>query len=415
MLDVNTVVRRLAGMVTPSALPSFDAPGALRVLHVVSSLDRRAGGTVTAVAGLARAQADAGARVAVVTSFTHGEDLGMLGELRSAGVVAEAVGPVGRRLGRWNARAQKRLSAMVTQCDVVHIHACWEEIQHRAARAASHAGKPYVFAPHGMLDPWSLSQRAWKKRLYLAMRLRRDLNHAARLHVTTRAEGDLLAPLRLTPPRLVMPNGLNLEEFARMPPRGQWRAQRNISAEKPLVLFLGRIHPKKGFDLLIPAMAQLTDLPWTLAIAGPDEGGYLNQVKKLISQHQLDDRVVCTGMLLGSEKFGALHDADLFVLPSYQENFGIAVVESLAAGTPVMISESVNLAHEVREGQVGDVVALNPEAIAASLRASLTNQHAPGTEGLRSRAQAFAFERYDWRQIAPQWLNHYKEICGIEG
>src|SRR5262249_48936832 len=157
---------------------------------------------------------------------------------------------------------------MVRQADVVHIHALWEEVQHRAARTAWQRGKPYLIRPCGMLDPWSLAQGRLRKALYLRWRLRTNLNRAAALHFPSQPERALTRPLRLRVPALVEPNGISLEEFADLPARGKFRSGHNIPADGPLILFMSRIHPKKGLDLLVPAFAQLKVPGAILVLAG---------------------------------------------------------------------------------------------------------------------------------------------------
>src|SRR5207253_7680037 len=130
--------------------------------------------------------------------------------------------------------------------DVVHIHGLWEEIQHQAARSSRQSGVPYVFRPCGMLDPWALSQGRWRKRLFMALRLRPDLNSAEALHFTSELERDLTGPLGLRSKPIVEPNGIRVEEFEDLPPAGQFRERYPPLRDRPLLLFLGRVHLKKG-------------------------------------------------------------------------------------------------------------------------------------------------------------------------
>ena len=140
--------------------------------------------------------------------------------------------------------------------DVVHIHGVWEEVQHRAARACQRLGVPYVMTPHGMLDPWSLAQGTLKKKLYIALRMRRNFNRAGAIHFTTATERDLVRPLGFSPPTIVEPIGVDFTEFDPLPPRGAFRAAHPELADRLAVIILGRLHRKKGFDLLIPAFAR---------------------------------------------------------------------------------------------------------------------------------------------------------------
>jgi len=381
----------------------------LRVLHVSAILDPAAGGVAVAVTALAEAQRRAaGLEVSVLATYSKPE-VEPAERLRAAGVPVTQVGPCRPPLWR-HPDIVPTLMSLVPNADVVHIHAMWEEGQYQAGRVSRKLGVPYVITPHGMLDPWSLSQGALKKRLYLAIRLRRILNAAAAIHFTTATERDLVRPLNLKAPAIVEPNGVDLAEFENLPARGTFRARYAQLGVRPIVLFLGRLNYKKGFDLLIPAFARVaSSSDAMLVIAGPEDAGYRATIDRYIDDARLPrDRVFFTGMLRGRERVEAFVDADLFVLPSYQENFGIAVIESLAAGTPVVISDQVNICNEIRAAGVGGVVPTQVEPLAHEVARWL------GDEALRRRAsaQAIPFVRahYDWNEIAKRWAGHYETL-----
>jgi glycosyltransferase involved in cell wall biosynthesis len=378
----------------------------MKVLHVVSNIDPRSGGPAEALRGLAVAQRAAGLDVRVLATWSAGQDTGMAGQLGGKGVPVQLIGPCHRPTAwRWGLAAAVRRHA--AGADLVHIHALWEDVQHRAARAARRLGRPYLFRPCGMLDPWSLRQGRWKKALYLRWRLRADLDGAAALHFTTGEERDLTRPLGLRAPALVEPNGIDAADLDSLPPRGTFRADRGIPPDRRVVLFLGRLHPKKGLDLLLPAFARAGG-DSLLVIAGPGADDYPARLEARAAELGIADRVVFTGLLLGRDKWSALVDADLFVLPSHQENFGVAVVEALGAGTPVLISDQVNLHGEVAGAGVGGVVPLDPEALPRELARWL------GDGDLRrqaaGRARPFVRERYLWEQIARRWVGHYSRL-----
>jgi glycosyltransferase involved in cell wall biosynthesis len=381
----------------------------MRILHVVPTIDPAQGGPISVLAGLAPAQVAAGMTVSVVATHTAGENVVLAERLRGAGVKVELVGPATGPLRR-HPSLKPVVCAAVRAADVVHVHALWEEIQHQAARAAQRAGVPYLVTPHGMLDPWSLAQSRWKKKLYLAWRLRSNLRRARALHFTTKTEADLVAPLRLGPPSVVETLGVDFKEFEELPRPGAFRERYPAVGDKPVVLFLGRLHPKKGLDLLIPAFADAKLDDAVLVVAGPDADGYRAKLEAEVLARGLGSRVVFTGMLHGRDRVEALADADLFVLPSYQENFGIAVVEALAAGTPVLISDQVNIWQEIVEASVGGVIRTDGQMLAAEMRRWM------GDEGLRrgaaERARPFVWGRYDWREIARRWKSHYAGLAG---
>ena len=379
----------------------------LHVLHVTSGIDPRQGGVSTAIAAMVAAQIEIGIKVSFISTMGRDADPSIANHLHDLGANVRLIGPSTHTLA-WHRDIKPALREMVPSADVVHVHGVWEEIQHQAPRIAHQLGKPYLFTPHGMLDPWGLSQRFLRKKLYLAMRLRRDLNQARAIHCTSAAERDAISRLNLSPRVIVEQLIVDLLEFENLPPPGSFRARFSALRDKPMLLFLGRIHAKKGFDLLIPAVKQLASSDAMLVIAGPDEEGYQAKVMEVVRAAQLASRVIFTGMLYGADRVAALADADLFVLPSYQENFGIAVIESLAAGTPVIISDQVNIHRQISENQLGAVMRTDASALAWELTRWL------GDESLRratsERARKFAFEQYDRRKIAARWIDHYREL-----
>jgi glycosyltransferase involved in cell wall biosynthesis len=381
----------------------------MRILHVISNIDVSFGGTSTALAALARAQRLAGLDVHIFSTFSTPSE-SAADELRRDGVGVTLIGPTTQPLSR-HPQIEFSLREQMPKADIVHIHALWEEVQHRAARVARSLGKPYVMTPHGMLDPWSLGQSKWKKRLYLAMRLRSNLNSATAIHYTSEIERDLATPLRLKPRTIVEPNGVDLAEFQDLPARGGFRAKHAMLAgDRPIALFLGRVHPKKGLNLLVPAFAQAAPANAVLVIVGPEADGYGDEIRAMAKQHGVADRLLFTGMLRGRDRIEAFVDADLFALPSYQENFGIAVVEALASGCPVLISDQVNIHREITAGGVGGVVPTEVEPLTRELGRWMGDQNLRREAG--ARGPAFVRERYDWNRIAEHWAAHYASLAG---
>jgi glycosyltransferase involved in cell wall biosynthesis len=362
---------------------------------------------------MARWQAAAGLQVKILATWKMTTGLPVAQRLRDAGVAVRHVGPATGKLSRHPdlaAAAQQE----VGQADVVHIHAVWEDAQYQAARAACRAGVPVVWTPHGLFEPWSLRKSRWRKKLYFAIRLRSLLPNAAALHFTSQRECELVAPLRLGPPAIIEPNGIDLTEFDALPPPGTFRALYPALADKPIVLFLGRLHYKKGLQLLIPAFARLKQRDAMLVIAGPDSDGYQAVVEKLIEGHGLQNRAIFTGMLEGTKKIAAMADAALFVLPSYQENFGIAVVEAMAAGTPPIISDGVDIHGEIADARAGAVISVHCpaqqsiEQLAAAIALWLADPDLRRQTGQRARAHVF--QRFGWGRIAQNWVGHYQGL-----
>lgn len=383
----------------------------MRVAHITSDLDPRSGGVVTAVIGLAQAQHDAGIEVSVVTTLRHGADHQMVNRLREADIDVEVIGPCVGPLA-WHPSIGRAIARRARAVDVMHLHALWEQIHHSAARYCYRHSQPYLIAPHGMLDPWCLGQSRLKKQLYLSWRLRQNLSRATALHFTAETERRLTEPLGLATPTIVEPNGLDMSEFTDLPPAGSFRRRFAAVGDRPIVLFLSRLHPKKGLNLLIPAFARAETGAAVLVIAGPADDDYRGQVEAMIREQGLMDRAILTGMLYGSQRLEAMIDADLFVLPSYQENFGIVVAESLACGTPVIISDQVNICDEIMASSVGTVVPTQIQPLADAIGKWLHD--VPLRNAAAARSRPFVEQRYDWRQIAGRWRDHYRRLTETE-
>lgn len=379
----------------------------MRIVHVISGIDARSGGTVAVLAGLTSALSAAGLQVQVVSSYRRNEDLSLADKLRSQGVDVQTIGPCIGPLS-WHPRMRLAITEAFTGADIVHIHAVWEQVQHQAARIAYQKGVPYVITPHGMFDPWSLKQKRLKKRLYLEWRLRQNLNRAAAIHFTSDTERDVSMPVGFLAPTIMEPNGIDLAEFDLLPPAGTFRARYPQLGDRPVVLFMSRIHPKKGLDLLIPAFQQAALENAMLVIAGPGSKEYLRQLHALVQCSGLESRTLFTGMLSGRDRITALVDADLFVLPSYQENFGIVVIESLAAGTPVVISDQINTYQQIAAAAVGAVVSTEVASLSKALTSWLNDTGKRQRASLK--AKAFARQHFDWRHISHHWINHYRRV-----
>ncbi len=376
----------------------------MHVVHVVSSLDPVQGGPVTALVGLARAQAQIGMCVHVVSPYAGSAPPSTVDALRNVGVEVHLIGPAKGRFSCWR-QMRRVLREHIAAADVAHLHGLWEEIQHFAAVTARSLRKPYVITPHGMLDRWSLRQKWLKKQVYMALRLRRDLKQASALHLTADAERDQAQLLGLPCPHIVVPNGLDLSEFAALPPKGFLAARWPQLQGKRILLFLGRVHPKKRPDLLISALPLLHTANAVAVIVGPGDRSYVDTLHSLARELNVLDRVCITGPLYGAERLAAFVDSDLFVLPSEQENFGIAVIEALAAGTPVILSDQVAIWREIVEAGVGAAVPLDVEGLASTMQQWLD------TPTLRASASALAprlvARQYDWTAIAGTWASLY--------
>lgn len=374
----------------------------MKIVHVITSMDPDKGGPQAVVMRLAAAQADLGHDVQVVSQadrevVTRMVALGRLipGFDRISWHLLPLPGRVEEILCR---RARGVLARVLTDADQLHLHGVWEPILVAAAAMARRLGIPYCVCPAGMLDTWSLSQKRWKKRLALALGCRRMLDNAAFIHALNRDEVDLMQPVGLRAPAEIIPNGVFVEEFEQLPSPGPFLDLISRPNGRRYVLFLSRLHYKKGLDLLAHAFRQVAqECPDVdLIVAGPD-GGAEDDFRTLVRRFGLERRVLMVGPLYGETKLQALVAAACFCLPSRQEGFSIAITEALACGTPVVITHACHFP-EVAIAGAGVVTTLEPAEIAHGMIEILENSGAAERMGRRGRH--LVFENYTWPRIA---------------
>lgn len=376
----------------------------MRVLHIISGIAREQGGPTFALEGLARAQKQIGLDVTVAATWQMVEGRDNARTFHEMGVACHVYGPARGKFSRLKG-LNEIVAGHVRQADVVHVHAMWEEVQHVAAVEARRAGVPYVWRACNAIS-WPIMQKSyWLKRGVLAWRLKHDLDQAAAMHYATANERDESAWLKLKSPAIVEPNGV---EVGVAGDAARFRAAYPPLADKRILLFVGRLSPEKGLDLLIPAFANARQPGWSLVLVGSDpQRPYRATVEAMIRQHGLGDHVVLTGHLGGAAKANAYAAADLFILPSRSENFGNVVIEALAARVVPIVTRGVGLARELEANGLGAVTDYSVEAIAETLGRYMASI---GPFRL-SAAQAQAVrERYAWEGIAERWRGHYARL-----
>lgn len=326
----------------------------MRILHVIGSLNPAHGGPPEVVCQIARASRQIGDETEVATlDDPHAP------YLRDLEFTFHALGPA--RLGAfgYSARIGEWLRENIPRFDAVVMHGIWSWPGVAVRSAARSAGKPYGVFAHGALDPWFNRQyrlKHLKKLLYWPIQ-HRVLRDARRVFFTCESERDL-ATTSFRPHRWTSEI---IHLGASEPPADAakqieaWHQRCPGVRNRRYLLFLGRLHEKKGCDLLLRAFAAVgrSDAELDLVMAGPDQVGWQATLQQMAQDLGIAARVHWPGMVTGEAKWGALRAAEAFVLPSHQENFGIAVAESLAAGRPVLISNQVNIWPEVQSEGVG--------------------------------------------------------------
>ena len=370
-----------------STCPRSSMPGrtpALSVLHVLPSLDPRTGGVAEAVVQLVKHMRQFGCMgdVATLDSPDGAAFDRVCGDVYRLGPGRGFYG-LSRKLAHWIRRHADDYDAII-------VHGIWQF--HSVAARIAVAGKqvPLLVFPHGMLDPWfqrSYPAKHIKKVVYWNLLERWVFRRANAILFTCQAELDLARRPFLSDALPLRVNGFGIEPVPVEIDESMFRDAYPELEGKRVLLFLSRIHEKKGCDLLIRAFARVAsqDADLRLVIAGPGDDGLIQRLRIEARSLGVDGQVVWTGMLSGNLKWAALRAAELFVLPSHQENFGIAVVEALASGTPVLTTDRVNIWKEIETSGGGWICPDTTDGVA---------------EALARWMRTTAAERYAMRELA---------------
>lgn len=387
------------------------APGAW--LHVVPHLDAKFGGLSAVVPELARAVASAEpglpsnsetrpAAAAIAAFCAPGELPGVI-----AGVDV-TVWPTSRLAWLRDGRMRRSFEALVERSAGVHIHGLWEGSTATAVRAARRMGRPYVISAHGMLEPWALRNKRWKKEVYAALFERGRVQGAAALHALTEAEAEDYRRFGARQPVAVIPNGVTIPE--RTGPE-LFLAQHPDLRGKRIVLFLGRIHFKKGLDLLVEAWSRVAPAHGEarLVLAGPDFEGTRGRVERLIAERGVESSVCFTGMLRGAEKWSALAAAEAFVLPSYSEGLSVSALEAMGMGLPVVLTTHCHLPEAARAG-AGWEIPSDVHALTSVLKQLLQNRVAEN-RAMGANGQRLVRERFTWNVVGAAMRELYGSLA----
>lgn len=382
----------------------------MRILHVVPTYfpATRYGGPIYAIHSLCKALVASGHEVHVYTTNVDGpgnSDVPLLQPVDRDGVkVWYFASKVLRRL-YWSPSMGRCLRQNVGCFDIVHLHSVYLWPTWAAARAASNARIPYVLSPRGMLVKDLVRRKSrWLKSVWINLIESRNISNAAFIHVTSEAEREALQAFNFRIADIVvLPNGVE---------EPQSSTSENISADvaaavahQPSILFLGRLNWKKGLDRLLGALQNVHD--GHLVIAGNDEEGYLPILQRLVADYALQQRIsFIPRNVTGADKEVLFATAKVFVLPSYSENFGNAVVEAMMLGCPVVVTEEVGAADVVRQSQAGYVVTVEdlPDAI-NMLLADPINASRMGKQG-----GIWVREHLQWQNITAAMANEYRRV-----
>jgi len=389
----------MSGSARPGSAPTATTIAAAATssdgwLHCCNGLDpRRDGGMVPSILGMTGALARRDGPIRIVTPTPS-----RLGET-SVPPGVHVLGP------------EASLDRSIRSAGVVHFHGLWQGHTRRGCRAARLANVPYLVAAHGMAEPWALRHKALKKKVYTALVEGRNLRAASCLHALSRPE---VGHLRTLAPRTsiaLVPNGVDLSPFEGLPARSELEAEFPELTGKFVLLFFGRLHVKKGLDLLAGALGAVRrEHPEAHVLLAGNDDGALAPFRERAEAEGVADRITCLGHVSGERARRVWGAADAFVLPSYSEGFSMAILEALACRLPSLITTACHFP-ELADAGGGIVVEPTLGGVTAGLRDLLGRS--PGDRGRLARnGRELVERRYTWDRQADRLASVYQWVAG---
>jgi len=314
----------------------------------------------------------------------------------------------------YSAGLGKALAANIRDYDLVHIHSVYLYPAFIAALLARKFKKPYIINPLGAFDPHLIGFRSsFKKNVYIRLIEMHNISGASMIHASSILEKEAIVSMGVKTPVAVVPRGLNMEEYREPPGRAHdFKAKYPQLNGKKIILFLGRIDPQKGVNLLLEAFKLISAAAKDayLVIAGPAENGYLRSLKRYCAENNLSGRVLFPGPLFKTDKLSAFYGADLFVLPSFKESFGISVLEAMAVGLPVIVTKRVGLAGDIKECGAGIITDYVSQEICDAVLGLLGNEEKRRAMG--QKGGQLVGQRFLWGNMSEKMIFVYNQVLG---
>jgi glycosyltransferase involved in cell wall biosynthesis len=396
----------------------------MRILQIIPSVSLVYGGPSQMVLNFSQALADQGIDVTILTTNSNGDagqpplDVPLNEPVKQNGYWIRYFPCAPFRRYKFSLDLLMWLNQHIHEFDLAHIHALFSPVTTAAAMLARLHHVPYILRPLGTLDPADLQKKKYLKKIYIHFLEKPNLAQAAAIHFTTQQEAEISETFGVSTKKLILPLGVhplkigNLSQHLKILDF-QLKIPEN---QHPYLLFLSRIEPKKGLDLLVPALNHLIEqgIKFHLILAGsnPQDPHYEANIKAQIQASSLQNYTTITGFVSGETKSALLQNADIFVLPSYYENFGIAVAEAMVAGVPVVVSNQVYIASDIQQAQAGWVCDLTVKSLTETLKIALENAQEQKRRGLN--AQNYALTHYNWEKIAKTAIQVYQKILESE-
>ncbi|MBS6469954.1 MAG: glycosyltransferase [Bacteroides sp.] len=363
----------------------------MKVIHYIPTIDRNWGGTTAYMQLLGNELG----KLCELHIFTHASENPV--EIRNCQIHNL---PSWKHLGAMKREFRQQIKAI--QPDVFHVNGCWTPGCALTQKWAQEMGIKAVLTPHGMLEPWILARHYWTRKVpALLLYQKAAVKKADYLHATADSEKENLLKLGYNPRIEVIPNGIEVENIVL---KKDWERKKRI-------LFLSRIHVKKGIEFLLEATALLKDKldGYVIEIAGEGEQEYIARLKQKATELHIESLVQFCGGVYGDRKWKLFQEADVFVLPTYSENFGIVVAEALACGTPVITTKGTPW-EELESTHCGWWTEIGTQPTADALNKSL-QLSVEELETMGRNGRKLVEEKYSSRKMAEDMVNLYHKVC----